>query len=212
MSYSGSDSNEDYYVYKAGDDLLKSLNNGNGSNNHNDVKLVCDDGEIEASKAILAARSEYFAKMFDNTHQFHETSGIAIVKCRKKVMLKVIEFLYAGKIDRRNMNLYDFMEIMDLLRMMLLKDGSDLAYDKCMESLQSNRFPLRDCLSGIKISLDQDLLIEKDLIRHIQYNLRGVVDPETRCSQAVSQMTAREFDLIMFYSAEGPQYADELLR
>ena len=65
-------------------DLLNSFKNDHP---HKDVKIILDDGEIKASKLILAKRSEYFTKMFDDDHRFKESQENAVsVPCKKIVM------------------------------------------------------------------------------------------------------------------------------
>ena len=56
-------------------DLLNSFKNDHP---HKDVKIILDDGEIEASKFVLAARSEYFKKMFNDAHRFKESQENAV--------------------------------------------------------------------------------------------------------------------------------------
>ena len=196
--------NDDHYVYDVVHDLLKSLKDGQ----HNDVRITVTDGHIDASKAILAARSVYFAKMFDSEHQFNEASGSVNIKSNKKIVMKVLSFLYAGDFSYKNLDLFEFMEVMDLLRMMMLDGASDLAYDKFIKALDKQTFPLKDCLAAIKISLDQELNIDQDLIYHIYDNLPEIFNAE--CQHVISEMTRREFDLLMFYN--GHSMKDELMR
>ena len=64
-------------------DLLNSFKDDHP---HKDVKIILDDGKIEASKFVLAARSEYFKKMFDDD-RFKESQENAVsVPCKKIVM------------------------------------------------------------------------------------------------------------------------------
>ena len=96
-----------------GRDLLKTLTNGE----HNDVRIVLDDGELSANKCILAARSEYFAAMFNNKHQFTEVNGMVKFPCKKKVMERVLEYLYAEQLDD-GLTIIEDIEILDIFRMM----------------------------------------------------------------------------------------------
>ena len=54
---------------KVSQSLLKGLKDGS---QHNDVKIVLEDGELEANKFVLSVRSEYFSKMFDKDGGFRE--------------------------------------------------------------------------------------------------------------------------------------------
>ena len=65
-------------------DLLNSFKNDHP---HKDVKIILDDGEIEASKFVLAARSDYFEKMFNRDHQFKEIQENAVTVPSKKIVM-----------------------------------------------------------------------------------------------------------------------------
>ena len=141
---------ENFFDNSNGDDLFKSLTEGQ----HNDVKIVVEDGEIEASKAILAARSVYFAKMFDKNNQFTEADGTVNIKCSKRVMMKVLEYVYAAKMDRSDLDLIEFMELLDMLRKMLLEEGTKIVHQKILLDLTNKVFPLMDIVKGMKLSME----------------------------------------------------------
>ena len=107
---------DDRNKVKVAVDLLKGLQNNHP---HNDVKIILDDGEIEASKFVLAARSEYFKKMFNDAHRFKESQENAVtIPYKRIVMNKVIEYLYVD-----GLALVEVFEYLDLLRLMMLEEA-----------------------------------------------------------------------------------------
>ena len=75
------------------DDLLKMLEFGST----NDIQIKLSDGEINANKDILMARSDYFATMF-RTDKFIEgkSKSVDMRHCSKAVMDKIIKYLFSG--------------------------------------------------------------------------------------------------------------------
>ena len=105
-------------------DLLRSLKNDHP---HTDVKIILDDGNIEASKFVLSARSDYFKTMFISKHQFKETQENEVtIPCKKIVMNKVIEYLYGGDINIDGLAMVEIFEYLDLLRLMMLEEAFDI--------------------------------------------------------------------------------------
>ena len=104
-----------FQMGKVMEDLLKC-------EEHLDVTIVCDDGEVKASKFILTARSEYFATMFKSDN-FKESSGKVLMPCKKIVMDKVIEFLYGGIFYHSQMPAIEVLLLLDMFRLMMLEDA-----------------------------------------------------------------------------------------
>ena len=101
-------------MVKLSQSLLKSLRDGN---QYNDVKIVLDDGDLEASKFVLSSRSEYFYKMFDKSHKFQENLQRDVkVSCKKVVMEQILTYLYGGEISIDGLSLIDAVELLDMLR------------------------------------------------------------------------------------------------
>ena len=64
------------------EEILKMLERGSS----NDVKIKLNDGEINANKDILIARSDYFATMFSNDKFIEgETNTVDMGHCRKSL-------------------------------------------------------------------------------------------------------------------------------
>ena len=89
-------------------DMLKMLKEGSA----HDVKIILDDGELLANKDVLAARCEYFAATFrwnNNNNKESEDEEIRIEDCRKKVMERVIEFLFTGVLKFKDLDMLSLM-------------------------------------------------------------------------------------------------------
>ena len=110
---------------KVGEDLLKTLSNGD----HNDVKIILEDGEIGANKCILAARSEYFARMFNNQHPFNEANGTVKIPTTKVVMEYILGYIYGGELDCiYDLPIDDNLKLLDILRLMLFHSAFEALY------------------------------------------------------------------------------------
>lgn len=133
-------------------DLLNSFKNDHP---HKDVKIILDDGEIEASKFVLAARSEYFNTMFKSDHQFKEIQENAVtVPCKKIVMNKVIEYLYGGELNIDGLAMVEVFEYLALLRLMLLEEEFDIIDTKLKNKLIGiSSFPIQDYLPALEQAL-----------------------------------------------------------
>lgn len=65
-----------------------------------DVKLISQDGqEILAHKAILAARSPVFARMFEHDMREKKENVVMIQDIKSPVLKAVLQFIYAGTVD-----------------------------------------------------------------------------------------------------------------
>ena len=103
-------------------DMLKMFHEGS----FNDVLIKLHDGEIRANKSVLAARCEYFAASFrwkDNNKQ--EVEEIVIDDCSKKIMTRIIEYIFTGILKVKDLNLLDFLEFKDQVRKMFPGDNLD---------------------------------------------------------------------------------------
>ena len=77
--------------------ILESLIGSIDSDEHNDVKIILEDGVIKANKLILSRRSEYFQKMFDKKSQFVEQKQNSVkFSCKKRIMRKILAYIYGG--------------------------------------------------------------------------------------------------------------------
>jgi len=140
---------------KVSEDLLNGLRNDHP---HSDVKIILDDGEIEASKFVLSSRSEYFDRMFDNDHQFKESQeNVVTVPCKKIIMKKVIEYLYGVELNIDGLAMVDAYEYIDLLRLMMLEEALEVIERKHYRKINYFGYPPTDFLAAL------DYLILKNM-------------------------------------------------
>jgi len=102
-------------------DMLKMFREGS----FNDVCIKLHDGEIKANKSVLAARCEYFAAAFrwkDNNNQKVEVEKIGVNDCSKKIMTRIIEYIFTGILNANDLNLLEFLELKDQIRKMFPGD------------------------------------------------------------------------------------------
>ena len=89
----------------------------------NDVKIILEDGEIDANIDVLSARCDYFATCFSKV-KFIEgaTKRVVMSHCSERVMEKIIHYLFSGKIELQDLSLTDLIKMMNMASMMLLDD------------------------------------------------------------------------------------------
>ena len=100
-------------------DMLKMFREGS----LNDVCIKLHDGDIKANKSVLAARCEYFAAAFrwnDNNNQ--KVEKIVVDDCSKKIMTRIIEYIFTGILKVKDLNLLEFLELKDQVRKMFPGD------------------------------------------------------------------------------------------
>ena len=90
-----------------------------------DVTIVLQDGEIQASRKLLTQRSDYFSTMFNGN--FKESSSREVkIPCRKVIMEKVLDYLFIDCLDISDMSLEDKMEMRIICDMILVPDQDKL--------------------------------------------------------------------------------------
>jgi len=100
-------------------DILKMFREGS----FNDVCIKLHDGEIKANKSVLAARCEYFAAAIRwKENNNHEVEKIVVNDCSKKIMTRIIEFIFTGILKADDLNLLEFLELKDQVRKMFPGD------------------------------------------------------------------------------------------
>ena len=99
--------------------MIRMLSGGTS----NDIKIVLEDGEIFANKDVLSSQSDYFATMFSNHNVKFiegETNIVNLNYCSKKIMEKIIKFLFTGEMSLLEMSVSDLVNMVNISRMMLL--------------------------------------------------------------------------------------------
>ena len=100
-------------------DMMRMLRDGS----FHDVTIKCHDGEVSANKSVLAARSEYFAATFRwKNNNEHDVKEIVVNDCSKKIMTRMLEYLFSGVMKVNDLSLFELLELKDLARRMLPGD------------------------------------------------------------------------------------------
>ena len=114
-------------------DMLKMFCEGT----FNDICIKLHDGEIKANKFVLAARSEYFAATFrwkeNNNNQ--DMQDIVINDCSKKIMTRIIEYIFSGILKAKNLNLLEFLELRDQVRKMFPGDKLEVKIEDLLKEI-----------------------------------------------------------------------------
>ena len=118
-------------------DMLKMIREGS----YNDVCIKLHDGEIKANKSILAARCEYFDATFrwkDNNNQ--DVEEIVINDCSKKVMTRIIEYIFTGVLKAKDLNLLEFLELKDQVRKMFPGDELEVQFEAILKDETNHNY------------------------------------------------------------------------
>ena len=89
---------------------------------HFDVTIVLEDGEIKSSKFVLCATSDYFSKMFKCNSFRESVSGIVEMPCKKNVMEKIIRHLYGVEFEAYRLSVEEKIEALSMSKMMMIDD------------------------------------------------------------------------------------------
>ena len=134
-------------------DLLKMLERGS----LHDVKIKLRDGEIDANKDILMARSDYFATMFSsNSFVEGKTNSVEMSHCSKAVMGEIVKYLFSGTMKFEDLSLTQLLELSQMSEMMLLSKLKDKLDDYLRHGIIKGRgnnvefFP--ELIVGLKIA------------------------------------------------------------
>ena len=102
-------------------DMMQMFHDGS----FNDVCIKLHDGEIKANKSVLAARCEYFAATFRwKSNNNHDAEEIVVSDCSKKIMTRIIKYLFSGVLKIDDLSLLELLQLRDQVRKML--PGEDL--------------------------------------------------------------------------------------
>ena len=94
---------------------------------HNDACIKCRDGEISVKKDVLAASSGYFEAKFRNQNMSgdnpDDTRDILEEDCGKRVMTRLVDYIFSGVLDLKDLRLLEMMELENHAKMMFPGDG-----------------------------------------------------------------------------------------
>ena len=101
--------------------IQKTFNTSSDGRHYNDVEFSVSDGsKLGANKFLLASQSEYFHAMFYGGLRHEDT--VALEWCSKKSLEKILCLLSVGKVDLKDLDLIELVELMDATRLMGLKE------------------------------------------------------------------------------------------
>jgi len=104
---------------KVSDEVMKLLM----TDSYKDIRIIANDGEIEANKIILCARSVYFDQMFSNKNFIECDSGEVRFDCDKIIMERVIKYLYHGfEGIVEDLSMKQLLDLLRISMMMLLTE------------------------------------------------------------------------------------------
>jgi len=172
-------------------DLLKMLREGS----FNDVCIKLHDGEIKANKFILAARCEYFAATFRwKNNNNHEEEEVTINDCSKKIMTRIIEYIFSGILQVKDLKLLEFLELKDQVRKMFPGDKLEGQIEGLLKALISG--------GGLYSFMDKDnhystrcssLAIpptDEEIVKALSLVENGNLQPEVlvECARAIENL------------------------
>ena len=108
---------------------------------YNDVCIKLHDGEIKANKSVLAARCEYFDATFrwkKNNNQ--DMEEIIFNDCSKKIMTRIIEYIFTGVLKARDLNLLEFLELKDQVRKMFPGDELEVQFEAILKDEDNHNY------------------------------------------------------------------------
>ena len=113
-----------------------------------DIKIEASDGELQANKAFLSIRSEYFSRMFNNN--FVESStGLCKLPYPKAVVEKQLDYLYTGEMVFDDLQLPQLLDLLDLLRKMCLSEEFLRVESFLRDKITKKQFSSSDCVNNL---------------------------------------------------------------
>ncbi len=99
------------------------LPNGELAGDHSDVRFVIEGRELQAHRAILSVRSEYFRALFKRSTWAPEQGPFVIKDYTYDTFLRMIEYVYSNTIkDVESISANDIIELLTLANEYLLID------------------------------------------------------------------------------------------
>ena len=160
--------------------MIRMLSGGTS----NDIKIVLEDGEIFANKDVLSSQSDYFATMFSNHNVKFiegETNIVNLNYCSKKIMEKIIKFLFTGEMSLLEMSVSDLVNMVNISRMMLLftlKDDVEKHLLKLIPRSGADWDVFPELVKSLMIVEELDLnIIKTTLVRELyKCIVEGIID------------------------------------
>ena len=184
--------------------MIRMLSGGTS----NDVKIVLEDGEIFANKDVLSSQSDYFATMLNNRNVKFiegETNIVNLNYCSKKIMEKIIKFLFTGEMSLLEMSVSDLVSMVNISRMMLLFALKDDIQKHLLKIIVGSGtdldvFPelVKSLIIAENLNLDTiKTLLVRELYKCICLGVDYVVD--SNCELAIKQIPFKLLKEIMLF-------------
>ena len=184
--------------------MIRMLSGGTS----NDIKIVLEDGEIFANKDVLSSQSDYFATMLNNRNVKFiegETNIVNLNYCSKKIMEKIIKFLFTGEMSLLEMSVSDLVSMVNILRMMLLFALKDDVQKHLLKIIVGSGtdldvFPelVKSLIIAENLNLDTiKTLLVRELYKCICLGVDYVVD--SNCELAIKQIPFKLLKEIMLF-------------
>eukprot|EP00116_Pleurobrachia_bachei_P005958 sb/3466220/ len=103
--------------------ILSILNELRGANKFCDVKLLCNDTELIAQKAVLAASSPFFKSIFENKQADSPFATVTITGISTPTLTDLLDFAYSGNIAVGADNVKDLFSAASSLQFQPVKDA-----------------------------------------------------------------------------------------
>ena len=183
--------------------MIRMLSGGTS----NDVKIVLEDGEIFANKDVLSSQSDYFATMFNNHNVKFiegETNIVNLNYCSKKIMEKIIKFLFTGEMSLLEMSVSDLVNMVNISRMMLLftlKDDVEKHLLKIIPGSGADWDVFPELVKSLMIVEELDLnIIKTTLVRELYTCIvEGIIDSLIDSVESIKQIPFKLLKEIMLF-------------
>ena len=121
-----------------------------------DVKIICSDGDIPASKTILGMNSQYFRSMFSASSNFEESqAGRVQLPYTKAVVEKVVLYLYTGEMSCEDLAFRPIIDLLELLDLMNLPEEHSTLMEYFKDKILEGKFALSECVDSLEFCLKQ---------------------------------------------------------
>ena len=140
---------------------------------------------MTANKAILCARSTFFANIFQSQSSRDETKSVQ-VKATMDSMRIYLRYLYMGKIDYQHLTFKEVLNLLKLLKMAEKKDLVHIIEEFLLMKIEEGGFSITEVLTSAYLADDQKN-VTKAILNFLFANLEEVSSsPEVvhlSCSQ-----------------------------
>ena len=136
-----------------------------------DLTLVCDDGQLQAHKLILAASSSFFSSLFESDHSSfcHPVIFLRGIPCHQ--MELILSFVYRGETCVASDDLNTFLELAADLKVRGLSNKQENPQTKMITNTRTDEQRIINKTSNL-ISFDENNIMRHDKIPQDEMNLK----------------------------------------